>query len=704
MRIGPATAASLFCFVLLASLSSVGVVGAVTVLPTGCTTSGIGISLTESQVYASAGTSIDYSITAALAAETDCNIVSGTLTLTTPDNVVHTVATGVSITRSSTGQSRLTATCAGTPSPAVGCQWNANGLYTAANADAKSAPSQCASVSIADPCDLHATGVISATSQTGPFNQGVTASNGISAVLIRPAMMVTKTVPAKVEVGNPILVSALVSNTGNIALSVTASDSIAGSLNCGAGVGVAVTVGPSSSATCIASIPTSVIGLVSNTVSATGLWSQSGGPSGSVSGGDSKSTMVVHPSLTIDSSVSQLFVLTGASVTYTYHVCNTGNVDVTVSVTDSIWGPIVTGVAISAGACQDFTNTVTVTGTTTSDATAVGFDQLLTQANAGPDSSTVTVITSLLSPPTIVVAPVSAFVGNSSMLNTTISFSGGAPPHTCQWMRKAPSAISFSNLGSSFPCIPSDLPGRPTGVFNAVGLWNYKLRVVDSLGPPETVFSNTVTVNVHPLPPAIKVTCNPSPVYVGKPTTCRAKVIGNSPTGKVYWSSDIPSKFSTGSCRLFRGSCGVKFTSQHVGAPVPVHAFYGGDWQNPTLQGDSGVDVIPRPSRMTLLCRPTTIRVEVPGAPNAFLNDEISICQARVYGFFPTGTVILTSSGSAQINVTATACTLNLRSCTFHVQGATVGSAYLEADYQGDPNNDPSSAFRTIRVVPNPYH
>lgn len=100
---------------------------------------------------------------------------------------------------------------------------------------------------------------------------------------------------------------------------------------------------------------------------------------------------VIDPAIQINKTATPAVVLSGETVTYTYHVTNSGNVTLTaISVVDDQLGPVGTPFALAPGAGVTQIMTDTITGSVTNEATATGQHPLGTvQAS---DSATVTVI------------------------------------------------------------------------------------------------------------------------------------------------------------------------------------------------------------------------------------------------------------------------------------------------------------------------
>jgi len=94
-------------------------------------------------------------------------------------------------------------------------------------------------------------------------------------------------------------------------------------------------------------------------------------------------TQVLHPSISLTKVPSATTVANGTSVTYTYNVTNTGDTPLSsVSITDSVFGSIVSGQSLGVGQSLQFTKMVTLTATTANTATASGVDVLDTNVSA----------------------------------------------------------------------------------------------------------------------------------------------------------------------------------------------------------------------------------------------------------------------------------------------------------------------------------
>ncbi len=144
--------------------------------------------------------------------------------------------------------------------------------------------------------------------------------------------------------------------------------------------------------------------------------------------------------------------------------------------------------------------------------------------------------------PVISVAPTTIDSGQSATLSTTVSFSGGTPTYTCQWLVQAPGAGSYSDLSGSFSCTASSLPTISTGTLTATGTWSFKLEVTDTPGMPQTVTSNVVNVLVSTAFTAPVISVAPTTVDSGQSATLTttASFGGGTPTYTCRWLVEAP--------------------------------------------------------------------------------------------------------------------------------------------------------------------
>jgi hypothetical protein len=145
--------------------------------------------------------------------------------------------------------------------------------------------------------------------------------------------------------------------------------------------------------------------------------------------------------------------------------------------------------------------------------------------------------------PSVEVSPTTIDSGQSAVLSTSASFSGGTSPYTCQWLEEAPGASSYSDLGSSFSCTAGSMPSETTGSLTAVGTWSFELQVKDGSGVPVTVTSSPVSVVVNTALSLTSFTLSPTSTDTGVPVTVTATVYwvgGTSPyTVTLYSGSSV---------------------------------------------------------------------------------------------------------------------------------------------------------------------
>ena len=100
--------------------------------------------------------------------------------------------------------------------------------------------------------------------------------------------------------------------------------------------------------------------------------------------------------------------------------------------------------------------------------------------------------------------------------------------------------------------------------------------------------SNTVSVVPAVVSTTTSVYCYPSSVGVGSSASCTATVAGSTPTSQVTFSSSGSGSFSSTTCQLSSGSCGVTFTPSVTGSQT-ITATYGGDSNNGPSSGTATV-------------------------------------------------------------------------------------------------------------------
>ena len=181
------------------------------------------------------------------------------------------------------------------------------------------------------------------------------------------------------------------------------------------------------------------------------------------------------------------------------------------------------------------------------------FELQVTDSASETVTSTLDTVTVSLVPvaPVIGVSPGTVDSGQSSMLLTTTSFSGGTSPYTCQWLQEAPAAGSFSDLGSLFSCTSGSKPSVSTGALTTTGTWSFELQVTDSAS--ETVTSAPVSVMVNFAPGAPVISTSPGTIEGGQSSTLTtvSGFTGGTPTYTCQWLEEAP---SAGTYSLLGGS------------------------------------------------------------------------------------------------------------------------------------------------------
>lgn len=143
-----------------------------------------------------------------------------------------------------------------------------------------------------------------------------------------------------------------------------------------------------------------------------------------------------------------------------------------------------------------------------------------------------------LTAPSIAASPTPIDAGQSSTLSTTTSFSGGASPYTCQWLKKGPLDSGYNLLATSFVCSPSDKPTASTGSLSVAGIWSFKLQVTDSNAPPQLVSSAPVSVTVNGALSAGAISPGAPTIDAGQSITLSANPFGGVSPYTYQWYSD----------------------------------------------------------------------------------------------------------------------------------------------------------------------
>ena len=189
---------------------------------------------------------------------------------------------------------------------------------------------------------------------------------------------------------------------------------------------------------------------------------------------------------------------------------------------------------------------------------------------------------------------------------------------------------------------------------------------------------------------SVAISCKPSSVVVGSPTTCKATVFGSRPTGSVSWTaSSSNGKFSRESCVISRSSCSVSYTPTSASSTITLFASYSGDSRNPARVGTYNLALAAKTSKVEMECKPSTIQ-----------KGSSALCSATVTGYFPTGMVSWSAvGGTGSGTFSSGTCTLTKGRCSVNVTGTGVGIVTVQAVYSGNLNNTASSVTRDLTII-----
>ena len=115
----------------------------------------------------------------------------------------------------------------------------------------------------------------------------------------------------------------------------------------------------------------------------------------------------------------------------------------------------------------------------------------------------------------------------------------GTPSYVAQWYVMAPGEISFNSLGNQFYFDPYNLPylALTPDILTGEGSWMFELSLTDSGNPPQTVFTNIVTITVDP-EPTVYIT-GPEIMDSAQPESLTANPGGGSGSYIIYqWYQD----------------------------------------------------------------------------------------------------------------------------------------------------------------------
>jgi hypothetical protein len=204
------------------------------------------------------------------------------------------------------------------------------------------------------------------------------------------------------------------------------------------------------------------------------------------------------------------------------------------------------------------------------------------------------------------------------------------------------------------------------------------------------------------------VSCSPSTVVAGQPTTCTVTVPNavsgqGLPTGTVSFASSGPGSFTGSPCTLSSAGtsvagCQVTYTPSAVGSGShTITAAYSGDSAHPATTGSTAVTVQARSTSAALGCSPQVVAAGQPSTCTATVADTDTGTASA-----PTGTVSFTTSGSGAFSGSA-ACTLSpasssTASCQVTYTLSGPGPNLITARYGGDPAHATSNGTATVAV------
>lgn len=301
-------------------------------------------------------------------------------------------------------------------------------------------------------------------------------------------------------------------------------------------------------------------------------------------------------------------------------------------------------------------------------------NDVMPSASIGTLASTETISVTCLSSPVV--------LGSSTVCITTVT--GDMPTGTVTWISSGTGTFSPTSCTLSFgSCQVAYAPS--TSVVPVTITANYG---GDAHNQP---VSGTFPLSVSPALTSTSVSCFPSPVSAGSPTTCTATVAGSySPSGIATWASSGVASFSpTSSCTLSAQSCAVSYTATSPASPITITATYTGDQNNAGSSGTFSLAVAPRsptPSTTSVACSPSPTPV-----------GTSTSCTATVTGFSPTGTVTWTSGGYGTFHPSS--CALASGQCVVSFAPSSVTTVNVTATYGGDSNNVGSSGKAALVVT-----
>jgi len=322
----------------------------------------------------------------------------------------------------------------------------------------------------------------------------------------------------------------------------------------------------------------------------------------------------------------------------------------------------------------------------------------------------------------------------------TFKNTAGVSPHPVLYVPCAPTILSVSSLspdtatlggtenvdsGGGSPLLidlfdygqPNPLGSNVTT--DAAGDWSvtttplsagthYLYAVATDVQSEDSLGSDTVEV-IAVVSTGTQVSCSPTPVDVGTPTTCTATVTEEgggpptTPTGTVDWS-DPGGVFTPPSCTLAsngvagEAACSTSYVpgSGSEGSPISVTGTYLGDTDYFGSAGSYSVSSTQLGSSTSFSCSPGLL-VSAPSTCTAIVTDVPSSAN-----IFPGATVAWTSTNLGSFSgggmCTLSEVTPHSSSCSLSYTPASggEGSHAIEASYGGDVDHTGSSETMTL--------
>jgi hypothetical protein len=218
--------------------------------------------------------------------------------------------------------------------------------------------------------------------------------------------------------------------------------------------------------------------------------------------------------------------------------------------------------------------------------------------------------------------------------------------------------------------------------------------------------TTSVGVTVHPT--STTVSCAPSSVPYGSPTTCTATVADTATTGKTTPTGDLNFDSDTtggtfssgGTCTLApvpmsssAASCHLTYTPGQVGdGSHLVTGSYEGDSTHAPSPDEEAVTVTPHATATGVTCTPDSLTLGIGSSTCVVaVSDTVSAGPTTA-----TGSVDLTTSGTGTFD--AGCATLAAGSCTATYTPGAVGTHQVTASYGGDTDHVASQGTDALSV------